>query len=93
MKRIIALTLTAVTSLSALAQVDKERAEANPYNPLNPAMMSLGIAPDARGGGMGDVGAATDPDEVSQFWNPAKQPGGLGFIDLLQPWRSDCIQQ
>ena len=72
MKRIIALTLTAVTSLSALAQVDKERAEANPYNPLNPAMMSLGIAPDARGGGMGDVGAATDPDEVSQFWNPAK---------------------
>lgn len=72
MKRIIALSLTAVTSLSALAQVDKERAEANPYNPLNPAMMSLGIAPDARGGGMGDVGAATDPDEVSQFWNPAK---------------------
>lgn len=72
MKRIIALTLTAVTSLSTLAQVDKERAEANPYNPLNPAMMSLGIAPDARGGGMGDVGAATDPDEVSQFWNPAK---------------------
>ena len=72
MKRIIALTLTAVISYSALAQVDKERAEANPYNPLNPAMMSLGIAPDARGGGMGDVGAATDPDEVSQFWNPAK---------------------
>ena len=72
MKRIIALTLSAGISLSALAQVDKERAEANPYNPLNPAMMSLGIAPDARGGGMGDVGAATDPDEVSQFWNPAK---------------------
>ncbi|MBR5715661.1 MAG: type IX secretion system outer membrane channel protein PorV [Bacteroidales bacterium] len=72
MKRIIALTLTAGLSLSALAQVDKERAENNPYNPLNPAMMSLGIAPDARGGGMGDVGAATDPDEVSQFWNPAK---------------------
>ena len=72
MKRIIVLTLTAVISYSALAQVDKERAEANPYNPLNPAMMSLGIAPDARGGGMGDVGAATDPDEVSQFWNPAK---------------------
>ena len=72
MKRIIALTLAAGLSLSAFAQVDKERAENNPYNPLNPAMMSLGIAPDARGGGMGDVGAATDPDEVSQFWNPAK---------------------
>ena len=55
-----------------LAQADKERAEANPYNPLNPAMMSLTVAPDARGGAMGDVGAATDPDEVSQYWNPAK---------------------
>jgi len=72
MKRIIALTLSAGISLSVMAQADKERAEANPYNPLNPAMMSLGIAPDARGGGMGDVGAASDPDEVSQFWNPAK---------------------
>ncbi len=72
MKRIIALTLFAGISLSTMAQDLKERAEANPYNPLNPAMMSLGIAPDARGGGMGDVGAATDPDEVSQFWNPAK---------------------
>ncbi len=72
MKRIIAFSLVSGVSLSLLAQVDKERAENNPYNPLNPAMMSLGIAPDARGGGMGDVGAATDPDEVSQFWNPAK---------------------
>lgn len=57
---------------SAMAQVNQEKAEANPYNPLNPAMMSLSIAPDARGGGMGDVGAATEPDEVSQYWNPAK---------------------
>ncbi len=72
MKRIFVLTLSAGISLTAAAQVNTEKAEANPYNPLNPAMMSLGIAPDARGGGMGDVGAATDPDEVSQFWNPAK---------------------
>ena len=30
----------------------------------------MGIAPDSRGGGMGDVGAATDPDVNSQYWNP-----------------------
>ncbi len=33
---------------------------------------SLSIAPDARGGGMGDNGASTTPDINSQYWNPAK---------------------
>jgi len=73
MNKKYALILAAMLmGVAAMAQVNSEKAEANPYNPLNPAMMSLSIAPDARGGGMGDVGAATDPDEVSQYWNPAK---------------------
>ena len=41
-------------------------------NPIVTAVPSLTIAPDARGGGMGDVGAATSPDMSSQYWNPAK---------------------
>ena len=41
-------------------------------NPPITAVPSLTIAPDARGGGMGDVGAATLPDIYSQHWNPAK---------------------
>ena len=72
MKKYLALGILATMPCLIFAQVNKEKAENSPYNPLNPAMMSLTIAPDARGGGMGDVGAATDPDEVSQFWNPAK---------------------
>lgn len=32
----------------------------------------LKIAPDARSAGYGDQGAATVPDNNSQFWNPAK---------------------
>jgi hypothetical protein len=32
----------------------------------------LNIAPDSRGGGMGDIGAATSPDVNSMHWNPAK---------------------
>ncbi len=45
---------------------------AEQYNPVQTATISLAVAPDARGGAMGDVGAATEPDENSQYWNPAK---------------------
>lgn len=49
------------------AEGDKDK-----FNPINTGVPSLSIAPDARGGGMGDVGVATTPDINSQFWNPAK---------------------
>lgn len=42
------------------------------FNPIQTGVTSLGIAPDARGASMGDIGAATDPDVNSQFWNPSK---------------------
>jgi hypothetical protein len=42
------------------------------FNPVTVGVPSLTIAPDARGGGMGDIGVATDPDVFSQYWNPAK---------------------
>lgn len=45
---------------------------AKQYNPVQTGTISLGVTPDARGGSMGDVGVATEPDENSQFWNPAK---------------------
>ena len=38
---------------------------------------------------MGDVGAATDPDVHSQFWNPAKYPFTIsraGFALNYTPW-------
>ena len=38
------------------------------------SVTSQSVAPDARAGGMGDVGAATDPDVASQYWNVAKYP-------------------
>ena len=59
------------------------------FNPLQSAVPSLTIAPDARGGGMGDVGAATKPDLNSQYWNPAKyaQMEGQGGAALsYTPW-------
>lgn len=42
------------------------------FAPIHTAIPSLSIAPDARGGSMGDNGAATTPDVNSQYWNPAK---------------------
>ena len=44
----------------------------NDFNPVETGVLSLSIAPDARGASMGDIGAATDPDANSQFWNPSK---------------------
>lgn len=46
-------------------------------NTITTAVPFLLIAPDARGGGLGDAGAASDPDANSMHWNPAK----YGFID------------
>lgn len=71
-KSFLTILMICMAAISSMAQVDKNKADESPYNPLDPAMISLSIAPDARGGGMGDVGAATEPDEMSQYWNPAK---------------------
>ena len=63
--------------------------EKNLFNPIYTGVNSLDIAPDSRGGGMGDVGAATDPDINSQYWNPAKYPFTIsraGFAVSYTPW-------
>lgn len=59
------------------------------FNPVSYGVTSLAIAPDSRGGGMGDVGVATDPDVNSQFWNPAKYPFTISRAGLSMsytPW-------
>lgn len=64
--RFVAATLlTVVVATPAYAQKDE-------FNPIQTGVNSLNIAPDARGASMGDLGAATDPDANSQYWNPSK---------------------
>ena len=61
----------------------------NQLNPVYHGVTSLAIAPDARGGGLGDVGAATDPDVNSQYWNPAKYPFCISHAGVslnYTPW-------
>ena len=92
MNRIFKLFLAVVAStvgLNAMAQ-DKE----DMFNPVNTSVTSQTIAPDARSAGMGDVGAATDPDVVSQYWNPAKYPFTIsraGVALNYTPWLRQLV--
>ena len=61
--------LTVCTALYAQGGADDVK---HKFAPINTAIPSLSIAPDARGGGMGDNGVSTTPDINSQYWNPAK---------------------
>jgi len=47
-------------------------AQEKQFSPVHTAIPSLSIAPDARGGSMGDIGVSTLPDINSQYWNPSK---------------------
>ena len=67
-KSIAAIALMA-TALTAWSQSDIKNTD---FNPLTTGVTSLSITPDARGASMGDLGAATEPDVNSQFWNPSK---------------------
>lgn len=88
--REIALTLAGATvALSAVAD-DKEEM----FNPIVTSVISQSIAPDARAGGLGDVGAATDPDVNSQAWNPAKYPfciSRAGVSIDYTPWLRSIV--
>ncbi len=67
LRHIILLCLPLAACMQASAASDKDQ-----FNPIETGVTSLSIAPDARGASMGDLGAATDPDANSQFWNPSK---------------------
>ncbi|MBQ9667295.1 MAG: type IX secretion system outer membrane channel protein PorV [Prevotella sp.] len=64
------------------------------FNPVEHAVISQTIAPDARSAGMGDVGAATDPDVNSQAWNLAKYPfciSRAGVALNYTPWLRQLV--
>lgn len=85
--KIVALCLLAV--ITAQAQDKKDM-----FNPINTSVTSQTIAPDARAGAMGDVGAATDPDVNSQYWNPAKYPFTIsraGVALNYTPWLRQLV--
>ena len=79
-------------SLAVSASAQDKMSE---FNPVDHAVISQTIAPDARAAGMGDVGVATDPDVVSQYWNPAKYPfciSRAGVSLNYTPWLRQLVK-
>lgn len=85
-----------LTSLNLLASpsdsdVVKYNISDDMNNPIFTALPFLTIAPDSRGGGMGEVGAATSPDVWSLHWNPSKYAfinkemgAGISYVPWLR---------
>ncbi|NOR29310.1 MAG: type IX secretion system outer membrane channel protein PorV [Lutibacter sp.] len=79
------ITILAIIVLVAFSKVNAQVEQ----NTITTAAPFLLIAPDARAGGMGDIGVATSPDANSQHWNASK----LAFLDsqftigvIYTPW-------
>ena len=92
-KKSFALALLLLPLSAGVVSAQEESADepsaATIYSPITTGASFLSVAPDARGGGIGDVGAATSPDLDAQYWNPAKyaQINGVGGASISYvPW-------
>lgn len=70
------------------------QAQVEPINVVTTAVPFLRISPDARSGGMGELGVATSPDQYSGLWNVAKvafnqSKSGIGAT--YTPWLKDLV--
>lgn len=86
LKESIVAILLMATAPAAWSQDDIKNTE---FNPVTTGVTSLSITPDARGASMGDLGAATEPDVNSQFWNPSKYAfaySSAGVSLSYTPW-------
>ena len=88
------LLLSVILLGAASMKAQKTSSDVQTFNPVMTGVTSLTIAPDSRAGAMGDVGAATDPDVNSQYWNPAKYPFAIspaGFSLAYTPWLRQLV--
>lgn len=63
-------------------------------NVVTTAVPFLRISPDARAGGMGDVGVATSPDAGAGFWNMGKvafNTQSTGVSVTYTPWLKELV--
>lgn len=64
------------------------------FGTITTAVPFLMIGPDARAGGMGDVGVATSPDGNSIFWNASKLAfieDDMGYSISYVPWLKGLV--
>ncbi|MDR1437107.1 MAG: type IX secretion system outer membrane channel protein PorV, partial [Candidatus Symbiothrix sp.] len=92
--KFFAIVFLLINSISGIKAQQEDAAGRSAFNPVTVSVPSLTIAPDARGGGMGDIGAATEPDMASQYWNPAKYAFALskaGVTLSYTPWLRSLV--
>ena len=88
------LRILAALLFVAISSAVSAQEKTDIFNPERNSVTSQTIAPDARAAGMGDVGAATDPDVNSQYWNPAKYPfciSRAGDAVNYTPWLRQLV--
>ncbi len=93
-RKALLLTACSLCCGGAAAATPDDDEKLSTFNPVEHAIISETIAPDARSAGMGDVGAATDPDVNSQYWNPAKYPfciSRAGVALNYTPWLRQLV--
>jgi hypothetical protein len=90
MKRTIPIVFVFVLlGLGSFAQSYNQLAGQEGSRVITTAVPFLIIAPDARSGGMGEAGVASEPDANSMHWNPAKYAfiqKDMGFSISYSPW-------
>lgn len=89
MKNLVIAIVAILFVIPTLNAQDLPKKNLGDPNPITTAAPFLLITPDARAGGMGDVGVATSPDANSLHHNPAK----FSFMDsqykvgiIYTPW-------
>ena len=90
--KLLTLKPAAALIIGLSAAVSSSAQSANTINVVTSAVPFLRISPDARAGGMGDVGIATEPDANSSFWNLAKTPFSKSRTSIAMtytPWLKD----
>jgi Type IX secretion system protein PorV len=92
--RTTALKLTAILLLCVFSGIATAQPSVEPINVVTTAVPFLRISPDARAGGMGDLGLATSPDASSSFWNLGKTAFNTskgGLVATYTPWLKDLV--
>jgi hypothetical protein len=88
-----ALKLTAAVTL-LIAGLGQNANAQQRINVVTTAVPFLRISPDARAGGMGELGLATSPDAASSFFNIAKVPfnqSKAGMNVTYTPWLKNIV--
>lgn len=90
----VAFALTGVSHAQIIDGIQQATGQSTANNPISTAVPFLSLSPDARSGGMADVGVATSADLNSQHYNAAKYAflkDRFGLSLTYSPWLINLV--